>query len=288
MNKKIIGVTGIAGSGKDTFALAIKELEPNTDIFAFAGPLKEACKILFNFSNDQLYDPVIKEEIDDRWKKSPRQILQWLGTDILRNNIDQNFFITNMKQKIEASKAEYIIITDIRFNNESEFIKSIGGKVIKIERPDAKTTIHSNHITEQGIANDLVDVVISNDSTIEEFRIKANSTVKKLFGDIRDSYIDMPFYFTRKPETDTIRFGKSDELRKKAVETEIAKAKHELELLITHQGGWGGFFHGHKCCGKCSGNLDGKCHNDCKQICGKPQNLDKIDDKKRYIRDLST
>ena len=37
-----------------------------------------------------------------------------------------------MQQKIEASNADYIIITDVRFDNEAEFVKKNGGKIIKI------------------------------------------------------------------------------------------------------------------------------------------------------------
>lgn len=182
MDKKIIGVTGIAGSGKDTFALAIKESEKNTDVFAFAGPLKEACKILFNFSHGQLHDPILKEVHDERWDKSPRQILQWLGTDILRTHINQDFFVLNMKQRIDASKADYIIISDVRFDNEAEFIRSLGGKVIKIERNmdanDGKTTKHSGHITEKGISKHLIDAVIENNGSIEEFQNRVLFVVK--------------------------------------------------------------------------------------------------------------
>jgi hypothetical protein len=182
---KIIGFHGIAGAGKDTAAFAIKELEQNTDVFAFAGPLKEACKILFNFSHDQLHHPVVKEELDERWEKSPRQILQWLGTDILRNHINQDFFVMNMKQRIEASQAEFIIISDVRFDNEAEFIRSLGGKVIKIERNmtknDGKTTKHSGHITERGISSNLIDAVIENNASIEEFKTNVMLSIKFLF-----------------------------------------------------------------------------------------------------------
>jgi len=185
---KIIGFHGIAGAGKDTAAFAIKELEPSTDIFAFAGPLKEACKILFNFTNDQLYDQIIKEEIDERWKKSPREILQWLGTDILRENIDQDFFVMNMKQRIESSKADYILISDVRFDNEAEFIRSLGGKIIKIERDmgkssknKGKTTKHSGHITEKGISPHLIDSIIQNNESIKEFKTNVILAIKFLF-----------------------------------------------------------------------------------------------------------
>lgn len=185
MNKKIIGFHGLAFSGKDTAALAIKSLEPNTDLFAFASPLKEACKILFNFTYEQLHDPIMKEKIDECWGKSPRQIMQWLGTDILRTHINQDFFVMNMKQKIESSKANYIVVSDIRFDNEAEFIKAMGGKVIKIIRSDAKTTDHSEHITEKGISSDLIDTIIENNGSIEEFQNTVKFVVKHfLFDDI--------------------------------------------------------------------------------------------------------
>jgi len=178
MSRTIIGFHGPAFSGKDSAALVIKELYPNTDIFAFASPLKEACKILFNFSHDQLHNPIIKETVDERWNRSPREIFQWLGTDILRQQINQDFFVMNMKQRIEDSKADYIIVSDIRFDNEAELIRSLGGKVIGIERTGAKTTKHSGHITEKGISPELIDAVIENNSSIEEFKNRVKMVIK--------------------------------------------------------------------------------------------------------------
>lgn len=170
---KIIGFTGIAGSGKDTAANIIKD-EYNVDIFALAEPLKTACKILFNFSNEQLYNTELKEEIDKRWNKTPRQILQWLGTDILRKEINEDFFLINIKNRIDSSTKDYILITDIRFDNEAEYIKSLGGKIIKINRDmnlnNGKTTTHSNHITEKGISLELIDIIINNNDTLEDYR----------------------------------------------------------------------------------------------------------------------
>lgn len=168
----IIGLTGKAGVGKDLFSELIKKHLDSAESFAFAKPIKEAAKILFNFTDEQLYDQIKKEEIDIRWKKSPRQILQWLGTDILREHIDQDFFIKCIKQKIENSDKNFIIVTDVRFPNEAEFIRSMDGKVVKIIRPNAVTTEHNGHITEQGIADKLIDEIIINDGTIEDFENK--------------------------------------------------------------------------------------------------------------------
>jgi hypothetical protein len=178
---KIIGLCGAAYSGKDTAALAISELDPElSEIFAFAGPLKDACKSLFNFTHEQLYDQDLKEKVDDRFHKSPRQILQWLGTDILRNQINQDFFIMNMKQRIENSKANCIIISDVRFDNEAKFIKSLGGKIIKINRINGKTSEYSEHVTENGISSNLIDIIFYNDETLENFQKTIKNFIKLL------------------------------------------------------------------------------------------------------------
>ena len=98
----IIGITGKAGSGKDTVA---DYLVKNHDFIklSFAGILKQGMQILFNLSDDQLHHPLVKEKIDPRWGKSPRELMQWLGTDILRKNIRQDFFIVHLETQIEKN-----------------------------------------------------------------------------------------------------------------------------------------------------------------------------------------
>jgi len=199
-NKNIIGLTGKAGSGKDTFASFYKDAE----CFAFAAPLKEAAKILFNLEHDQLHHPDKKDDVDTRWGKSPRYILQWLGTNVLRDQFDDKIFLKNMKQRIDNAKGSFIIITDVRFDNEAEFVKSLGGKIIHIERDNNKSDNNvnesnesdnngddninesdnqqavkrqkmdlANHVSEKGISKHFIDFTIKNDSTIDAFKEKA-------------------------------------------------------------------------------------------------------------------
>lgn len=171
MNKIIIAFAGKAGAGKDTAASFIKNDNiDNVEVFAFAEPIKAASKILFNFSDDQLHCPVKKEELDDRWNKTPRQIFQWLGTDVIRKHIRDDFFLINMKNRITESKCNVIIITDVRFTNESKFIKDLGGKIFKIVRPGGKTTKYNDHPTENGIPDEYIDDIITNDGTRENFK----------------------------------------------------------------------------------------------------------------------
>ena len=58
------------------------------------------------------------------------------------------------------------MITDIRFNNEAELIKSYGGIVIRITRKDKVQVL--KHQSENGINNNLVDYEIENNGTLRE------------------------------------------------------------------------------------------------------------------------
>lgn len=177
MPVKIIGLTGSAGSGKDTTANYIQQHVPGVHIRAFAGPLKEACKILFKLSNKQLYNLKEKEKPIARFNNmSPRQLMQFLGTDCLRKHISDTIFIDMMSAEHDelsvindnSSDNSYMIITDMRFNNEAEWVKERGGLVVKIERNGVRTE-HSEHASEQGISKDLIDHVLENHGTLDDF-----------------------------------------------------------------------------------------------------------------------
>ncbi len=129
-------------------------------------------KILFCLTDEQLYDNKHKEIVDERWNKSPRQLLQETGS--LMRSIDKDIFVKNMQYKIDKNK-KILVISDIRYDNEAELIKSNGGIIIKIMRPDAVTTIHNKHETEKGISENLVDHIVINDGTIEDLHSKIKS-----------------------------------------------------------------------------------------------------------------
>lgn len=177
--KKIIGFTGQAGAGKDTCADIIMNTFESVELLSITEPLKKSCQILFNLTNEQLHDTIIKETVDPRWNKSPRELFQWLGTDIIRNTFDPDFFVKNVEQRIMNSTNEYIVISDIRFNNEAKMIKSLGGKIIKIDRKDY--SINSTHESENGIDHSLIDVYIANDSSILQLEKRLSLLINHLF-----------------------------------------------------------------------------------------------------------
>ena len=118
--------------GKDTSVdFLVQYYKPRRTIkLSFAKVLKDATGILFNLTEEQLYDPIKKEipitnfQLDGK-ETTPRILLQWLGTDILRKYVHEDFFVEHMKQNIEIHRKnhDYIFTTDVRFDNEAKFVK---------------------------------------------------------------------------------------------------------------------------------------------------------------------
>ena len=173
MNHKkynLIGIIGKKGSGKDTAANYIIQKNPTYLKYSFADPLKKVCSILFNFTEDQLYGDK-KEEIDKNWDITPRKIMQYIGTDILRDNLKNiiphykgNIWITLFEKQLE--KYNNLIVPDVRFNDEAYAIKKNGGILIKIER-DLIEDEHSSHISENTIFDEhIIDYTIVNNSSL--------------------------------------------------------------------------------------------------------------------------
>lgn len=166
----LIGFTGLKGSGKDAAAAYL--ISKGWKRLAFADPLKEVCRHLFNFTDRQLHGD-LKEVPDPVWSVTPRQTFTYIGTELIRKQlgpflgVGEDFWCLHMKQQISATTTD-VVITDVRFDNEAALIKSMGGHIVRIIRPAA--TGADSHISEQG--DFLADETIVNDSTIEDLHKK--------------------------------------------------------------------------------------------------------------------
>lgn len=175
----IIGLVGKKHVGKDLTA-SFFESNGFTKL-TFATTLKESVKILFNWTDEQVNED--KELIDPNWDIAPREILQLLGTDFLRLKLenklskeiefkgekkDFSFHIKNLflQNKKLFEEGKNIIISDVRFIDEYNFIKWLGGKTIKINRNVEKNEF-SDHISETQLdqINDF-DFTIENNFSI--------------------------------------------------------------------------------------------------------------------------
>jgi hypothetical protein len=175
---KIIGITGKAGSGKDTFArymqtrLAVLLGDGSfPPIESFAYPIKAGVSTMFSIPMESLEARSEKEEIKvfgDNTKASPRVLMQTLGTEWGRNVVSEDIWIDLLRSRIETcylSAPTAVIITDVRFKNEAEWIKDQGGTLIEIARKGLKGSgIHSS---EDGV--DLIpDYTVFNSSSLSD------------------------------------------------------------------------------------------------------------------------
>lgn len=149
-DRVVIGLLGQAGSGKSTAAKYLSEKYGFVEK-SFASPLKRACRELFSLSDEQL-DGSLKEVPDDRWYgATPRRMFQYIGTDLLRDNIEtimpgigKDIFVKALDVSLQGIEKD-IVVSDVRFANEIEYVNSIGGTVVRIVRDGQEA---GNHITE--------------------------------------------------------------------------------------------------------------------------------------------
>lgn len=183
----LIGICGKSRNGKDTIADYLVSKYAFEKLI-LSEPLKEACKILFGFNDEQLYGNS-KEIIDPNFGTSPRIILQYLGTDIFRKdinkiipNINDNFWmnivIKKYLEKCKENKNTKVVISDIRFKNEIDTFRKMNGILIKIIRPNVNT--EDQHESEKNIPTLECDHDIINDGTIQDLYKKIDFLIQSL------------------------------------------------------------------------------------------------------------
>ena len=176
-NNIIIGFIGKKGSGKTTIANYIKNQLiksknfNNNDIIImnFADSIKQCLKIIFDFSDEELYGNK-KEELDKNWNIIPRDIMQYYATELMRYGISEkypeigtNIWVKSLENKINKLHNKIILIADVRFKNECEMIIKHNGIIIKIIRNSCySNNKFCNHKSEKDLDDYNFDFYIKN------------------------------------------------------------------------------------------------------------------------------
>jgi hypothetical protein len=199
----IIGFVGFIGSGKDTAADYLVNFHGfRRD--SFANTLKDAVSYVFGWDRTMLEGRTTsarewREQVDPWWAErlnmpnlTPRWVLQYWGTDVLRNGFHDDIWIASLENKMRKT-TDNIVISDVRFPNEIKAIHNAGGKVIRIKRgpePEwydwaesanrgevanfswatskSKLEKAGIHASETAWVGGNIDVTIGNDGTIDE------------------------------------------------------------------------------------------------------------------------
>lgn len=175
---KIFIIAGKARHGKDTTAGFIREYYENNGKsvinLQYSSYIKEYAKRISNW--------------DGREETKPRELLQVLGTDVIRRKIDSEFFIKRICGDIEVYSYffDVIVISDSREPLEIDIPKSKFENVfaIKVNRTnfdDGLTPEQRKHYTEVAFDNyDKFDKIFENDKEVSDLKLKVNEYLKDL------------------------------------------------------------------------------------------------------------
>lgn len=136
----IIGLVGFIGSGKGTVGDILEQKGFIKD--SFAKPLKDACAVMFGWSRELLEGDTEmsrkwREEPDSYWSEkfgrefTPREALQKMGTEAGRDVFHKDIWVISL---LNRAKGKDVVVTDVRFKNEIQYIQDNGGIVIRVKR----------------------------------------------------------------------------------------------------------------------------------------------------------
>jgi hypothetical protein len=173
----VVGVGGRKGHGKDTFAGLLGE---DWVVIGMSDPLYEAV-LKLNPLVELVSSPgtciplsvYLDSFCGGDWteaKKNPgvRVLLQRLGTDVVRDMVDEDAWVDIMRFRVRCllNEGKKVVVTGVRFPNELEAIKRLGGKTVWVERPGVGDG--DSHISEAAVAMQSFDFVVNNSGTIED------------------------------------------------------------------------------------------------------------------------
>lgn len=205
----LLGINGVKESGKNTAARFLEEwcgelftarsqgLADALKVSAarslgFNGTVEECIQFCNELKQPNVRVLVLETVTPDVSLEPPRQevftavsgreFLQFYGTESHREVFGDSFWIDHLlptdKGRLYAKwdqpdgeLTQLMMVTDVRFPNEAERVKELGGLIIKIRRPEVEHG-QDGHSSEKPLPAELIDEVVVNDSTPDDFRVK--------------------------------------------------------------------------------------------------------------------
>lgn len=169
---RVIGIAGKKQTGKSTFGSVLTTLANTAGVTAtqtaFATPLKQICHIMFGGTEAHWYGDAKMDSLTFWADKNlpvqpyPRHLMQYVGTEVMRHHISSDIWLHVLHARITAMREEdpalsLVVIDDVRFANEAEFIAdTYGGYVVELVRPVCDVGGIVAHSSEHGLPTSLV------------------------------------------------------------------------------------------------------------------------------------
>jgi hypothetical protein len=159
--RMLVGLAGLKHAGKDAAADCLVRHHGFVK-HALAAPLKRACKDVFALSDDQVDGPR-KDLVDPRYDVTPRLIMQRFGTDCVRQ-LAPDAWVHKFREWHAACEHPRVVVSDVRFQNEVDAIRELGGRVFLVDRGGDREP--GEHPSERADELDRLDGVVRNAGTL--------------------------------------------------------------------------------------------------------------------------
>ena len=170
-NPKIIILSGKAQSGKSLISNMIKDYYDSCVVISYAFYLKEYAKNVLGWDGN---DP------------KPRDFLQQVGVELIKNNINSRLLIDRVIDDIKVYSYffDVIVVSDARFVDDIDNIKNNFSNVIVIHidgKDNSLTYEQKNHSTEIGLDDyHNYDFIINNDCSLDLLRSKLYNILEEV------------------------------------------------------------------------------------------------------------
>ena len=203
----IIGTIGFIGCGKGTVADILVEKYGFVKL-SFADAVKDATAAIFGWQRSLLEGDteesrIFRETRDEWWSEktgkhiTPRYMLQIMGTEAGRDVFHKDIWVYALERKMEMY--QNVVIADVRFPNEIEWMRSKGGFAVRVSRgPDPEwyeTAVRANkeqntdlmvdysiHYSEWAWAGQIMDYQLDNNGSISMLEADIGHMLKVFTG----------------------------------------------------------------------------------------------------------
>lgn len=201
---RIIGITGLKRSGKNTVGEIIRNTNPqlNVKLIGFADKVKIAAARSIGFTEDEGTLIKLMDDAKEHWQFegqrytstgelhhtfsfTGRQFLQWFGTETGRKTFGDTFWIDQVLPNGPVGTldtaypgVDILVITDMRFDNEAEAVLDNGGEVWEVTRGDQIVGEGDTHASEQGVRDDLITLRLFNDGSLLDLQDEVTACLR--------------------------------------------------------------------------------------------------------------
>jgi len=192
----LIGLVGLIGSGKDTVAERLVMLHGFRKD-SFAKSLKDSVSSIFGWDRHLVEGAtkesrIWREQPDPYWSKkfnkpiTPRYIMQYWGTEIMRGHLHDNIWIDSFSARYDGGD---VVISDTRFINEIDTIRQLKGKIILVRRGTIPSREEMQkkgvHQSEWDWIGQTFDYEIDNTGSLQDLNERVDSMIIDLLQDRR-------------------------------------------------------------------------------------------------------